>query len=213
MVVSEEESVEDTIMLKPISYDAIPLALEKAERYRLLNEPTHAESICRDVLAVDADNEQAQVNLLLALTDQFRKGPPECFNQARDIARNLKGAYEQLYYMGIIWERGGQARLLQEGPGSRAAAYECIQQAMELYEQAEKVRPPDNDDAILRWNSCVRLCARFGLHLETPQPFEPVLAERQAEDRIAMRRERDSNPRGKKGVGPFFPRAARALRH
>ena len=34
--------------LKPLSKDAIPAALSKAERYRLLNEPWQAESICRD---------------------------------------------------------------------------------------------------------------------------------------------------------------------
>jgi hypothetical protein len=32
--------------LKPISIASIPRALEKAERYRLLNEPEQAESIC-----------------------------------------------------------------------------------------------------------------------------------------------------------------------
>ena len=31
--------------LKSISTDAVPKALEKAERYRLLNEPSLAESI------------------------------------------------------------------------------------------------------------------------------------------------------------------------
>ena len=36
--------------LKPLSHDAIPAALERAERYRLLNEPIDAESICEDVL-------------------------------------------------------------------------------------------------------------------------------------------------------------------
>ena len=40
--------------LKPISRDSLDGALAKAERYRLLNEPTEAESICRDILEVDA---------------------------------------------------------------------------------------------------------------------------------------------------------------
>ena len=39
--------------LKPLSKDAIPAALAKAERYRLLNEPGEAESICLDVLRID----------------------------------------------------------------------------------------------------------------------------------------------------------------
>jgi hypothetical protein len=32
-----------------------------------------------------------------------------------------------------------------------------IENAMLCFEQAEKIRPPDNDDALLRWNRCVRL--------------------------------------------------------
>ena len=54
--------------LKPISTAAIPRAVAKAERYRLLNEPQEAESICRDVLRVDEDNQEVLTMLLLALT-------------------------------------------------------------------------------------------------------------------------------------------------
>ena len=43
--------------LKPISPEAIPEALQKAERYRLLNEPAQAESLCQDVLAVEPNNQ------------------------------------------------------------------------------------------------------------------------------------------------------------
>src|ERR1700722_17931169 len=103
---------------KPISRDAVPLALDKAERYRLLNEPAQAESICLDVLAVDPDNQQALVMLLLALTDQFRAGPPDSVRQAESVVPRLRDAYERLYYLGIIWERRGHARALQGGPGS-----------------------------------------------------------------------------------------------
>ena len=60
--------------LKLLSADAIPAALEKALRYRLLNDPAEAESICHDVLRIDPENQQALVNLLLALTDRFGKG-------------------------------------------------------------------------------------------------------------------------------------------
>ena len=56
---------------KVLSLDAVPRALEKAVRYRLLNEPSEAESICLDVLEVDPDNEEAIATLVLALTDQF----------------------------------------------------------------------------------------------------------------------------------------------
>jgi hypothetical protein len=48
--------------LKQLHKDAIPAALEKAERYRLLNEPGEAESICLDILAVDPDNQRAVIS-------------------------------------------------------------------------------------------------------------------------------------------------------
>jgi hypothetical protein len=35
--------------LKRISREAIPAALAKAERYRLINDPSSAESICLDI--------------------------------------------------------------------------------------------------------------------------------------------------------------------
>jgi hypothetical protein len=162
---------------KSISREAIPVALEKAERYRLLNEPAEAESICLDVLAVDAENQQALVMLLLALTDQFRSGPEDCFSQARSILSRLHGEYEQLYYRGIIFERRGHAVAVQAGPGSSTAAYHWLRQAMNCYDEAERLRPPGNDDAILRWNSCIRLCEHFHLHPEPEELGEPVLGD------------------------------------
>jgi hypothetical protein len=160
---------------KPISRDAIPAALEKAERYRLLNEPAEAESICLDVLAVDADNQPALVTLLLALTDQFRTGPSECLRQAEAVVPKLHGEYERLYYSGIVWERAGHAHALKGVPGSAAIAFAWVQRAMEFYEQAERVRPAGNDDAILRWNGCVRLRRRYHLEPESEELFQPVL--------------------------------------
>jgi hypothetical protein len=41
-------------------------------------------------------------------------------------------------------------------PGGGFVAYELLREAMFWYERAEAVRPPDNDDATLRWNACVR---------------------------------------------------------
>jgi hypothetical protein len=162
---------------KPISHHAIPLALEKAERYRLLNEPAQAESICLDVLAVDHENQQALVMLLLSLTDQFRTGPTECFRQAQAVLPQLHGEYERLYYGGLILERRGQATAIQGGPGSARVAYAWVRQAMDLYDKAEKIRPPGNDDTLLRWNSCVRLCERFHLQPEPEETYEPVLGD------------------------------------
>ncbi len=162
---------------KPISRDAVPLALEKAERYRLLNEPAQAESICLDVLAVDSENQQALVMLLLALTDQFRTGPAECFKQAEAVIPKLHGEYERLYYNGILWERRGYAHALQRVKGSGPVAYSWVRKALDFYEQAERLRPPGNDDALLRWNNCLRLCQRYQLHSEPEEIYQPVLGD------------------------------------
>src|SRR2546422_11377615 len=70
--------------LKPLTEEALPKALEKAERYRLLNEPALAESICLDVLRIDPENQQALVILLLALTDQFEQEMGDTVTQARE---------------------------------------------------------------------------------------------------------------------------------
>lgn len=51
--------------------EGIPEALQKAERYRLLNEPRLAESICQDILDIEPDNRKAIITMLLAITDQF----------------------------------------------------------------------------------------------------------------------------------------------
>ncbi len=141
--------------LKPISREAIPHALEKVERYRLLNEPAEAESICRDVLRADPGNQRALVMLLLTLTDQLGRGSG--VNDARAVLERIEGEYERAYYGGIISERQGKAQLRTGTPGSKSNAHHWIQEAMTAYERAETLRPPGNDDAILRWNACARL--------------------------------------------------------
>jgi len=141
--------------LKPLSQQAIPGALEKAERYRLLNEPAEAESICLDVLRTEPDNQRALVLLLLALTDRFGKGYAVGITQAQDLLPKLRGEYERLYYAGVISERRGKAALQAGTPGFVAA--EWLREAMSLYEQAAAKRPAGNDDALLRWNTCVRI--------------------------------------------------------
>ncbi|MDP1588367.1 MAG: hypothetical protein Q8M07_11520 [Prosthecobacter sp.] len=147
--------------LKPLSKDAIHAALEKALRYRLLNEPGEAESICHDVLQIDPDNQQALTTLLLALTDRFGKGYGVGAVQAKEVLPRLHGAYEQAYYAGIIAERRAKA-LLHHG-GSGPDAYGFLREAMECYEKAEAIRPPGNDDAILHWNACARIIMRNNL--------------------------------------------------
>jgi hypothetical protein len=138
--------------LKSISVQSIPEALAKVERYRLLNEPTFAESICLDILAIVPDHQQALISLLLARTDQFHLHVPA--TAAQEILPRIKGDYEQAYYAGIIWERVGHARMRQ---GGGASAYHALREAMADYERAIDFAPAGNDDAILRWNTCARV--------------------------------------------------------
>lgn len=160
--------------LKPISGAAIPAALEKAHLYRLINEPWQAESICEDVLRIDPRNQTALVTLLLAITDQFEKQVSTA--RTRDVLSSIQGEYERAYYEGIVWERSARARMRQAIPGSCFTAYEEFTKAMSLYERAETVRPPENDDAVLRWNTCARtLSNNHDLRPRPEETLEPVL--------------------------------------
>src|SRR3990170_1625698 len=95
--------------LKPLSPDSIPRALEKAERYRLLNEPSEAESICEDILQIEPENQKALITLVLALTDQFQSGSG--IHHAQEVTQRIQGDYQKAYYAGIICERRGKALL------------------------------------------------------------------------------------------------------
>ena len=159
--------------LKPISPDAIPEALRKVERYRLLNEPWQAESICLDVLQIDPENQRALVMLLLSLTDQFGNGVS--LVRAHEVLPRLHGEYEQVYYAGIIAERWAGSLLRQGAPGAGFTAYESLREAMDHYERAESLRPPGNDDALLRWNTCARILMRNReLRPRGEEDFEPA---------------------------------------
>ena len=144
---------------KTLSAEAIPTALEKALRYRLLNEPEQAVSICEDVLRIDSTNQAALATLILALTDGFGGPRPEAPKTAHDLLPGLRDPYEREYHTGIVWEREAIARLRSNVPQSGAVAFDCFRRAMACYERAEALRPPANDDALLRWNSCARMIA------------------------------------------------------
>lgn len=146
--------------LKTLHKDAIHAALEKAERYRLLNEPAEAESICLDILAVDPENQQAIVTLLLALTDRFEKGYGVSDTQAKELLARLKSEYDRTYYAGIVAERRAKMKLRQNTPDCRFQAYDLFRDAMNYFEKAETIRPVGNDEALLRWNTCARIIER-----------------------------------------------------
>jgi tetratricopeptide (TPR) repeat protein len=160
--------------LKSLSPMAISVALEKAERYRLLNEPWQAESICQDVLRVDPSNQMALVTLVLAITDQF--GTDVSPVRAREVLPLMHGDYERAYYAGIISERSARARIKEGLPGANFRAYEEFVEAMRWYEKAEALRPAGNDDSLLRWNTCARtLMHHHDLRPQPEESLEPVL--------------------------------------
>jgi hypothetical protein len=140
--------------LKTISKDAIPEATAKADWYRLLNEPGEAESICRDVLAVDPGDQTAIRLLGLAITDQFRGAPSDRRAEAEAAFQRLAEPYERLYYTGIVRERFAKAQLAAGRPPHTLIV--LFEDALSWFERAEKARPAGNDEAILRWNRCAR---------------------------------------------------------
>ncbi len=160
--------------LKALSRDGIEGALAKAEQYRLLNQPKLAESICLDVLDVDKNNHKAKVFLLLALTDQFGQSFSAAAKHANELAKSLQDEYSQLYYTAIIRERMGTATLNSGNPGSNFDAYEWYIEAMELFEKAQPLAPPYNNDAILRWNTCARTIMQYDLRERPFENFPPL---------------------------------------
>jgi hypothetical protein len=163
--------VPEAFELKPISIspESIPRALERAMRYRLLNEPEQAESICLDILAVDPDNQDALIALILALTDQFGQG--EAHGAGAQVGQHvarLRSEYHRLYYRGIVHERQARANLRR--PLSMAFAYESFREAMDWFEKAAAIRPEADDEALLRWNACVRTIRRNNLQPRSEEP-------------------------------------------
>lgn len=163
------------LQLKPLSREGIAAALDKAEHYRLLNQPRLAESICLDILAVDPGNSSASVILLLALTDQFGKSSSKASKQALALAQGLKDEYARKYYTGIVHERQAGNALSSGIPGADFDAYEWYLEAMDCFEQAEAIHPPGNDDAILRWNTCARTIEQYNLQERPLDDGEPLL--------------------------------------
>ena len=143
------------LKLKPISQAGIAEAISKAEVYRYLKEPGEAESICRDILAVEPDNQTALRLLGLAITDQFTGAVSDRYPEAEVVFRGLTSEYERVYHLGILQERKAKSQLRAGRPPHTVLP--IFEEAMNHFEAAEKISPPHTDDAILRWNRCVRL--------------------------------------------------------
>jgi len=141
--------------LKTISKGGIPEAISKAELYRSLNEPEEAESICRDILAVEPEHQLALRLLGLAITDQFCGDGSDRSAEVEHLFERLVERYERLYYTGLLHERRAKAQMrVGRAPHTLAPLFA---EAMRCFAEAETIHPPNNDDAILRWNRCARL--------------------------------------------------------
>ena len=145
---------------------------QKAERYRIINDPSSAESICLDVLEVDPGNQEALTTLLLAITDQLTERPAEGARRAQELLPLLDDEYKRMYYAGIVCERAAKAHLRRATMGSGELAYHWFREAMEWYEKAEARRPAGNDEAD---PALEHLCAHPGArrHIR-PRLEEPV---------------------------------------
>ena len=163
--------------LKPISHDSVAGALAKAERYRLINEPSEAESICHDILQIEPTNQAALTSLILALTDQIPHDT-RVFSEAIATVSQLNSPYDRAYYAGIAWERRAKARYHAGGPGAHRYVYEWIVNALQSFHAAERLRPQGNDDALLRWNACIRfLNHHHELAPAVEDVAEPIVSE------------------------------------
>jgi hypothetical protein len=143
------------LKLKTISKSAIDEAIAKAELYRSLNEPEEAESICRDILAAESSHQVGRRLLGLAITDQFTGEGADRYMEAEIFFQSLADPYERLYYSGLLYERRVKAQL-RTGHAPHTLL-PLLEQALRSFAEAEKIQPPNNNDAILRWNRCVRL--------------------------------------------------------
>jgi hypothetical protein len=162
--------------LKSLSASAVPQALARAERYRLLNEPEQSESICEDVLRADPGNQAACVMLILAITDSFPRSTHDAA-RAMELVAGLPSEYDRCYYAGLVAERRARAVLSHSGMGTRTAG-QWFHQAMAEYDKADALRPAGNDDARLRWNACARvLNAHPELSAQDDEPGTPIMLE------------------------------------
>jgi hypothetical protein len=164
----------DGLELKKLSPESIPRSLERVNRYRLMNQPSVAESICRDILAIDSANQDAVTGLILALTDQFSRHHGPGLQDVLDLIGELAEEYDSAYFTGLACERQAKARLAREYPGAKFDAYDLLHDAMEWYEKADALRATGNEDARLHWNTCVRVIQSERLHPRPMDDTEPA---------------------------------------
>ena len=142
--------------LKKISPQYISNALMKAEKYRYMNHPKTSESICRDVLEIKPEHQEAIILLIISISEQFadRKKYSASLRNAQEWLPLIEDEYKKIYLSGLILERWAKANIhILAG----ADLYEFFQEAMDFYAKAEKIRPVEDESCILHWNLCIRL--------------------------------------------------------
>jgi len=168
--------VSETRQLKKITREGVAAALLKAHRYRVLNDSAAAESICLDVLMVEPENVEAIVMHVLAITDQFDAGRAEDLKRAEAAVSELADSYKNAYYRGIICERWAKSVLKRGVPRGEEMAFDWIDRAFKQYAIADSLKALGNDEAILRWNACVRLlAANPKVRARAAESYEPAL--------------------------------------
>src|SRR5437868_15549351 len=151
-------SMPSSFAFRLLSKDSIPDALKKAERYRLLGEPDEAESVCLDILQVDPENQDAMVDLILAISDQFGRERRPRVDLAMKVVGELKDEYQHRYYEAVVLERDAPAHIDLDTPPVLVFLRYC--EAMDRFASAATIRPPGDDSAVIRWNACVRAIRR-----------------------------------------------------
>lgn len=172
------------LKLKTISRSGIPEALSKATLYRYLNEPEETESICHDILAADPENQLALRTLGAAITDQFTGNASDRYAEAEGVFQRLSDPYERNYYTGLAYERRAKAQMRIGRPPQVLVG--LFKEAMNYFSEAERMRPPENDDAVLRWNRCLRLLESFPQ--AEVEPAQPVFEDHDTAPVQVMRR-------------------------
>ena len=141
--------------LKALSHEGVASALAKAEHYRLLKRTGRSGEHLPRYSRHRARNQQALICLVLAQSDQIARDS-RSFHSALATVQKLQGSTSVPITAGIVWERRAKALDAERGRGTHHSVYEWVVKALDCFAQAERLRPAGNDDAVLRWNTCVR---------------------------------------------------------
>ena len=114
----------------------------------------------RTCLQADPSNADAVRTLILALTDSFQYHELGSVSRAQDLVATLPSEYERAYFAGLVAERRARALLVRGGPGRACPRAICCARRCAPSNAPNRVKPSDNDDALLRWNACARLFQR-----------------------------------------------------